>query len=105
MSYISGTWNVHCDVCGFKFKSTEIRKRWDNLMVCDKDWEADHPQKFLRVRSDKISVPFVREESTDLQRNICYIYAIAAYADAAEADCALADKNTPSYAIVKQLKG
>jgi hypothetical protein len=89
----------------FKFKSTEIRKRWDGLMVCDKDWEADHPQKYLRVRSDKISVPYVREESIDEQLYVCYIYAGTAYADLAEADCSTADKNIPSYEIARQLKG
>lgn len=104
MSYTKGTWNVHCDVCGFKFKSTEIRKRWDNLMVCEKDWESDHPQKYLRVTSDKQSVPYVRENSDDVFVALCYIYAIAAYADLAEADCAIADLATPSYAILNELK-
>lgn len=105
MPYISGAWNVHCDVCKFKFKSTEIRKRWDGLMVCKDDWETDHPQKYLRVHADKISVPYVRQESTDSQINICYIYATAAYAGLGEAGCMQAGLSTPSYALLLQLKG
>lgn len=64
--YKHGEWNAYCDVCGFKFKSGQMRKRWDGMMVCDKDWEQDHPQKYLKVREDKQSVPWVRVEGTSL---------------------------------------
>jgi hypothetical protein len=71
MSYINnnyfkrGSWNVICDVCGVRHKADQVRKRWDGLMVCAEDWETDHPQKFLRVRSDPKPVPFVRSEPAD----------------------------------------
>lgn len=64
--YKHGEWNAYCDVCGFRFKSGQMRKRWDGMMVCDKDWEQDHPQKYLKVREDKQSVPWVRVEGTSL---------------------------------------
>ena len=50
-------WNVICDLCGWKFKNTEVRKRWDGLLVCRKDWETDHPQKHIRVQTDPVPVP------------------------------------------------
>lgn len=62
----SGTWNCICDVCGFKFKSDQVRKRWDGLMVCDKDYEARHPMDFMRVGSRERAVPFTRPEPTDV---------------------------------------
>lgn len=102
--YKKGSWNVHCDVCGFKFKSDEVRKRWDGLMVCDADFELDHPQKFLRVREDKQTVPFVRKLSDNTFRQICYLWATSGYADLAEADCAKASNNSLSYSYLYNLK-
>ncbi len=69
--YKPGVWNTICDVCGFKFKSDEMRKRWDGLMVCKEDFEHDHPQKFLRVREDSSSVPWVRDEPVDQFVPVC----------------------------------
>ena len=60
-----GQWNVICDVCGFKFKSGQIQKRWDGLYVCPKDYEPRHPQDFLRGIPDDQSVAFTRPEATD----------------------------------------
>lgn len=57
-----GSWNVTCDVCGFRFKADKLRKRWDGLMTCSKDWEPRHPQDFLRGVPDKQSVPWSRPE-------------------------------------------
>jgi len=103
--YSPGKWNIICDVCGWEFKSTEVRKRWDGLIVCHKDWEPDHPQKFLRVRSDPRPVPFIRDEPEDTFTYVCYMYANQAYADIAEADCAQADLASISYARAVELKG
>lgn len=57
-----GDWNAICDVCGFKFKASELRKRWDGVMVCKKDWEPRHPQELIRIKADNQNVPFVRDD-------------------------------------------
>ncbi len=101
--YKNGSWNVHCDVCNFKFKSEDIRKRWDGLMVCDADFELDHPQKFLRVKGDKISVPYVRKQE-DVFLDVCYLWEISSYADIASADCAKADNQSFPYTFLLNLK-
>ncbi len=101
--FVSGQWNIICDVCGFKFKSGEVRKRWDGLMVCSKDYETDHPQKYLRVRETGLAVPVVREENLSNQLQVCYIFA-QAFADLGEADCLQADKSSPSYEFLLNLK-
>jgi len=94
----SGSWNALCDICGHKFKSDQLKKRWDGLMVCEADFEHDHPQKYLRVRPDKISVPWVRSRPTDLDASpACYLWTQSAYADLATADCARADNTQFSY--------
>lgn len=65
-SFVSGEWEVFCDVCGFKFKASQLRKQWDNLMVCSADFETRHPQDFVRASVDKMAVPWSRPETTDV---------------------------------------
>lgn len=96
----SGEWNIICDVCGFKFKASEIKKRWDGLLVCTSDYELDHPQKYIRVREDGQSVPYIRDEPEDTFLYVCYIWGASAFADLAEADCARADNELFSYAFL-----
>lgn len=58
--FVSGQWNVTCDVCSKKIKSGEAKHRWDGFIVCPDDYEMRHPQDFVRARQDKITVPFSR---------------------------------------------
>lgn len=99
-----GSWNIHCDVCGFKFKADEVKKRWDGLMVCSNDFEHDHPQKFLRVVEDKQTVPFVRKQNDDTFLNVCYLWELSSYADLCTADCAKADNVAYTYTWLYNLK-
>ena len=62
----SGEWNTLCDVCGFKYKNTELKKRWDGLMVCSKDWETRHPQELIRPLPGEAKLPWSRPEGTDV---------------------------------------
>lgn len=64
--YISGSWNGICDVCGQKHKASNLKKRWDGLIVCPDDYEERHPQDFVRAKQDKITVPFTRPRPTDV---------------------------------------
>jgi len=68
-TYKHGQWNVLCQVCGFKYKSSDIKKRWDGLYVCEEDWEARHPADFFRGTKEDPSVPFVRPEDAGQQAN------------------------------------
>ena len=58
--FISGEWNVTCDVCSKKIKAHQARQRWDGFIVCPDDYETRHPQDFVQAKQDKISVPFQR---------------------------------------------
>lgn len=53
-----GVWNVICMLCGFKWKSHKIRRRWDNLLVCPHCFELRHPQDFLKAIKDDQNVSF-----------------------------------------------
>ena len=63
--YKKGDWNAVCDVCGFRFKASQLRRRWDGLMTCKDDWEIRQPQDLLRSKQDHQAVPWTRPEPTD----------------------------------------
>ena len=63
--YSKGSWNVICDVCGKQYKSTDLRKRWDNLWVCFRDYEERQPQDFVRGVADTQAVPWARPQGAD----------------------------------------
>jgi hypothetical protein len=64
-SYTHGSWNALCDVCGFKFKSCDLKKRWDGLMVCKEDWEPRHESDFFRAPTEDQSVDWVRSDDSE----------------------------------------
>lgn len=66
MTYKPGQWNAICDRCGFKFKSSELRKDWQGLMVCKHDFETRHPQDFLRVKPEKIAPSWARPQPDEI---------------------------------------
>lgn len=66
LRYVSGDYNVIDDLSGFRVKRSECRKRWDGLLVREKDWEPRHPQDLLRVKPDRIKVADPRPETPDV---------------------------------------
>lgn len=103
--YKPGQWRALCDVCGFKFYSSELKKRWDGLMVCQADFEHDHPQKYLRVQDDKQSIPWARPQGENTFVYVCYQYASQGYAGIGEAGCMRAGIQEITYAQAVALKG
>lgn len=72
--FLDGAWNVICDRCGEKYKSTELKKEWTGLMVCSGCWESRHPMDFLRSVPDKMAVPYTRPRPADIAVNPQYGY-------------------------------
>lgn len=69
--YRVGNWSVVCDVCGFTFLNTEVKKRWDGLIVCDKDFETKHPSLTpVRIKENP-TPPFVRPPPEDVFIEFC----------------------------------
>lgn len=60
-----GSWNMICQVCGFKYKNTDMKLRWDNIWCCPEDWEVRQPQDFVRGIKDQMSVPYAVPEPPD----------------------------------------
>lgn len=69
-----GEWKTVCDTCGFQYPSSEMRKRWDGAIVCRRDFEIRHPQTFLKVKSEHLTPPFVRNETQDAFVAVTYSY-------------------------------
>lgn len=61
-TFILGDSKACCDCCGFDYKLSQLRKRWDGAMVCDKDWEPRHPQDSLKARPERNNVKNARTE-------------------------------------------
>ena len=69
--YRNGDWNAICDACGKEFKASQLKRRWDGFLVCDKDWETRHPQDFVRGVADTQAPPFTRPEAEDQFALVC----------------------------------
>ena len=65
MTYIRGENFLICDVCGFKYRQSQIKTRWDGAKVCEADFELRHPQDFLRGIPDKQAAPYTNPEQPD----------------------------------------
>jgi len=63
---------VECDVCGMDIYASDIKRRWDGMLVCSEDYEVRHPQDFVRSRKDKISATIVNpsSEGTDVSPTV-----------------------------------
>lgn len=63
-----GDYNAICDVCGFKFKASDLREQWDGekkSMVCRDDWEPRHPSDYFEPPKEDTSVPWARPDSAE----------------------------------------
>ena len=60
--YKHGAYNAICDICGFKYKSSQLIRRWDNAYVCKKDFEVRHPQDLIRVRPRESFLSWTRPD-------------------------------------------
>ena len=59
---ILGDRNAICDVCGFRFKASQLMLRWDGARVCSDDFETRHPQDFQRIPRGESSPSWTRAE-------------------------------------------
>src|SRR3990167_7060433 len=72
-NYKAGDWLAICDVCGFKFKASELKDRWDGLKVCIKDWEPRHSLDLLKAPKGEKPLPWTRPEPADVEDGPTYI--------------------------------
>lgn len=75
--YDKGDWIADCDVCGRKYKASQLQQRWDGLFCCKDDWEIRQPQDFVRGVPDNQLAPWTRPEPSDNFLPITYNSQIA----------------------------
>ena len=97
--YVSGDWNLLCDVCAKKIKASKSKERWDGFRVCHACFEPRHPMDFIRARTDKITVPFTRPQPTDTFVGVCSPDTISAIPGLAGPGCCLPGKIYPGNSI------
>lgn len=95
-----GTWAVNCDVCGFRFPSNKLKRRWDGVMTCEKDWETRHPQTLIKVRGDTAVPTYTRHNSDNLLL-VCDIVTSSCYAGLGTAGCMQAGNTSFTYDFLK----
>ena len=83
-------WKAICDRCGFEFRSFQLQKEWDGLMVCKECWEPRHPQDFVRVPAEEVTPPWTRPEPEDEFVLVCYPAQRSGYAGLGTAGCMIA---------------
>lgn len=90
--WINGDHWVVCDVCGWEYRQSIMKKRWDGLVVCPDDWEIRHPQDFVRgVPDDSSAKGFVRPPPEDTFNTAeCSFSARQGVAGVGVAGCAIA---------------
>jgi len=92
--FVSGEWNITCDICSKKIKAREARQRWDGFIVCPDDFEHRHSQDFVKAQTDKISVPFQRPIPLNtFVILVCTALTNQGLADIGTADCAMVDRD------------
>jgi len=54
--FVAGTYKRECDVCGFDYLRSDLRKRYDGALVCSADFEEEDTQlkKTYRQRNSFI---------------------------------------------------
>ena len=67
-----GDYNAICDVCGFKFKFSELRDRWDGFLVCSKDWEPRHPRDFPQPARPERALTKTSPEPSIVYEDVTY---------------------------------
>lgn len=96
-----GDWNAICDVCGLKFKASEIRARWDGMMVCGTDFEERHPSDLFRIPRAERPLPWARPPQNQYVTGLAYQIADGTYsADGSiVADGGSAASAAPQYVV------
>lgn len=91
-----GTWATICDVCGFRFPSSKLKKRWDGLMTCETDWETRHPQTLIKIRSEHAVPDFVRHPN-EVFLYVCDPPSSSGYVGLGRVGCARVGNNSLPY--------
>ena len=99
-----GNWKVACHVCGMWYPSGEIRRRWDGVLACPKDWETRHPQTLIKIREETAKPTFVsKDQSPDTFVTVCSLQAQSCYSGLATSGCARSGNQQYTFTFLHDL--
>lgn len=99
-----GNWKVTCHRCGFWFPSSEIKREWTGLLVCEKCWEPRHPQTLIKLKQETQVPPFVsKDNNPDQYVQQCYIDGNSGFSGYAVSGCMTAGNDSVSAAALHDL--
>lgn len=66
--YKPGDHNAICDICGFKFKMSELYETWDGYQACKINgcWNPRQPQDYVKGVQDDQSVDVSRPDPPNI---------------------------------------
>lgn len=91
-----GDYKAICDGCGFEFKASELKERYDGMMVCSQDWEPRHPLERSFAIRNPATLPWTRPEAPDtfIGHLFCTPDGMNGTTDHGTTDCAVIGRNT-----------
>ena len=92
---VLGDNNAICQICGRKYKASQLRKRWDGFLACKDDWHPRQPQDFVRGVKDNQQAPVISAETPDYFIPRCTLVSSCCIVEYASAGCAIVDKPYP----------
>lgn len=99
-----GNWKVACHVCGWWYPSSEIKRRWDGVLVCPNDYETRHPQTLIRINGEKAVPTFVsKDASPDTFAVFCSLEAQSCYSGLATSGCARSGNQQYTFSFLHDL--
>ena len=64
--YQKGNHWMVCDLCGFDYRKSDMKKTWDGLWSCPFDWEPKQPQLEIKAIKDLQAVRDPRPDTVDI---------------------------------------
>ena len=92
---VLGDNNAICQICGRKYKASQLRKRWDGFLACKDDWHPRQPQDFVRGIKDNQLAKVISAEPIDYFIPMCTLVSNSSIVEFAAVDCAIVDKPYP----------
>ena len=86
---VLGDNNAICQICGRKYKASQLRKRWDGFLACKDDWHPRQPQDFVRGVKDNQQAPVISTETPDQFLVVCTLSGRSSTVDYAIVDCSI----------------
>lgn len=72
--WIPGQHWLNCERCGFNYRHKDMKKQWDNRIVCAECWEPRQPQDFVRgVPDNQQAEGLVRTEPADVFVDVTFV--------------------------------